>query len=117
MASWGFDAQDLRTGGTVMLAVAFASPLFGSGRYILCPLRALTGVPCPLCGMTTSVTSLVHGDVSAAISANPIGLLAVATAVWLLIDRRRESVSVPWLIVGAGVLTSWFWQLNRYGWI
>jgi len=27
-----------------------------------CPLRTLTGIPCPLCGATRSVVLAVHGD-------------------------------------------------------
>lgn len=44
----------------------------------LCPLRRLTGVPCPLCGTTTGVLALVRGDVAGSLAANPVALVVVA---------------------------------------
>ncbi len=40
-----------------------------------CPFKYLTGVPCPGCGTTRSVISLVHGDLHRALFYNPLGLL------------------------------------------
>jgi len=39
-----------------------------------CLLRALTGLPCPGCGITTSLLALGRGDVAASWAANPAGL-------------------------------------------
>jgi hypothetical protein len=47
-----------------------------------CPWKALTGIPCPTCGMTHAFVHLAHGDVAAALSASPAGAL-LAVAVWL----------------------------------
>jgi hypothetical protein len=43
-----------------------------------CWLRDVCGLPCPGCGITTSLLALGRGDIAAAWSANPAGL-AVAT--------------------------------------
>src|SRR5262249_35779065 len=40
-----------------------------------CPFHAVTGVPCPSCGMTTSFSLLIHGDVLNSLRANAVGTL------------------------------------------
>ncbi|MHC5038921.1 MAG: DUF2752 domain-containing protein [Planctomycetota bacterium] len=48
-----------------------------SSRHIYtlpcCLFRALTGAPCPLCGLTRSFVSLSHGDFKAAFLFHPFG--------------------------------------------
>lgn len=46
-----------------------------------CTIYFLTGRPCPSCGLTTSVSAIVHGQFGLAWRANPIGYLVVAVAV------------------------------------
>lgn len=46
-----------------------------------CTIYFLTGRPCPSCGLTTSVSAILHGEFALAWKANPIGFLIVATAV------------------------------------
>ena len=74
------DARDLTTAGAAMLGAAFVLPALPGHPGAPCPLRLLTGVPCPLCGMTTSVEESVRGHLSRAFAANPGGIAAVAVA-------------------------------------
>jgi hypothetical protein len=46
-----------------------------------CTIHFLTGRPCPSCGLTTSVSAIVHGQFALAWRANPIGFLIVSGAV------------------------------------
>jgi len=50
-------------------------------------MQALTGIPCPSCGMTTSISLVMHGDFAAASEANWAGLvvacLGLVATVWL----------------------------------
>lgn len=52
-----------------------------------CAMQALTSIPCPSCGMTTSISLVMHGDLAAASEANPAGLivagLGMVATVWL----------------------------------
>jgi hypothetical protein len=52
-----------------------------------CAMKALTGFPCPSCGMTTSISLVMHGDLAAASEANSAGLivagLGLVATVWL----------------------------------
>ena len=67
--------RDLRLVGVLAAGVAVVGPLLETG--VLCPLRRATGVPCPLCGLTTGVGAALHGDVPAAVTAHPLAPAAV----------------------------------------
>lgn len=56
---------------------------------LVCPLRALTGIPCPLCGMTTGTVASLRGDLGAAMAANPFSLAVVPATLAGMLDRLR----------------------------
>ena len=75
----------LATFTVVGASIAGAHLFFGIG--LLCPLFALTGIQCPLCGATRAAGALAHGDLAAAWSHNALlvvglGLAAVCAAAW-----------------------------------
>src|SRR5205823_2689020 len=80
----GIDLKPLRVGGAGMLAVAAVRPWLPSTLGPPCPLRTVTGIPCPFCGMTRGVTALVHGQLSNAFWFNPGAFLVVAMAIVLV---------------------------------
>jgi hypothetical protein len=67
-------------------SVLGAAALIGSGWLWsglptpLCPLHALTGLPCPTCGMTRAANALLRGDLVAALRWNPFVTLVLAGA-------------------------------------
>jgi hypothetical protein len=97
-----------------MLAAGAAMSASGVHPALVCPLRALTGVPCPLCGMTTSVEATLQGDPGAALAANPAGLVAVAAVLVVLVVRPARIV-VPRLLLIGVLAGMWVFELNRYG--
>lgn len=59
----------------------------------LCWFKAMTGHPCPGCGLTHSFSAIGHGQFAAAWAYNPFGYLfyaiAVAMLFWPLLRRLR----------------------------
>jgi Protein of unknown function (DUF2752) len=110
------ELRELRSAGAMMLAAAVVLPVLPGHPGIACPLRALTGVPCPFCGLTTSVVDSAHGDVRGALSANPAGLAAVVLALFLLLARPR-SVAVPLIVAVAGLAGMWLFEFHRFGYL
>lgn len=96
-----------------MLGAALVLPWLPATPGLPCPLRALTGVVCPLCGMTRSVTAAVHGRWGEAFELNPAGLVAVVAAVTILAVRRPPSIALPSWAPAVGVAVLWAYQLVR----
>jgi hypothetical protein len=112
----GIDARPLRAAGAGVLAFAEVRPYVGDGNAgAPCPLRSLTGIPCPFCGTTRGVTAAVRGDVLDAVVLNPASVLLVLAAVALLVLWRVPRFSVPvWLPI-AGVAALWAYELFKLG--
>lgn len=110
------DTGDLRTAGGLMLAAALVLPVLPGHPSLLCPLRTVTGVPCPFCGMTTSVEATMHLRFGDAMAATPAGILAVVVAIVLLI-RRPKVIRVPLAVVFGVLALMWAFQLRRYGYL
>jgi hypothetical protein len=110
------DTADLRYAAAAGVTAGVALPLFPVHLPFACPLRASTGVPCPLCGMTTSVTETVRLDLGAAVAATPAGVAAVSAAlVVLLVRPRRVSIPAPLPYVVLGCM--WLYQLYRFSFL
>ena len=107
-----FDGGDVRIGAALLLAGGAALQLVPEHASPACPVRALTGIPCPLCGMTTSVEATVRGDLTDAFAANPAGPPLLAAALVLLLVRTRRLALARWWLV-AVVATVWAYELAR----
>ena len=108
------DANDLRHAGAAMMAAATALPVLPGRPHLFCPLRTLTGVPCPFCGMTTSVEATVRLQLGHAIAANPAGIVLVALVAVLLV-KRPASVRVSLPLLAVVIVVMWAFELVRFG--
>jgi hypothetical protein len=108
------DAVRLRAMGAAMLGIASVRPLLPIEPGLPCPLRTVTGVPCPLCGMTRSVTAAVHGDLARSVFLNPAGIVVVVLAVALLLGWRVRRITYATWLVPVLLGTMWAYQLFKY---
>ncbi len=97
-----------------------------------CTILAMTGWPCPMCGMTTTFTHMAHGSPIEAVLTQPFGvllfLLTLATAVLSLVElvrphqrflriwswvEQRETAIAGGLMLG--LLLGWIYKLVEMG--
>ena len=116
-SSWNVDLTGLRWAGGAMVGLGLVLPHLPHNPGLPCPVRTVTGVPCPMCGMTTAVKAVCTGHLRASVSANPFGIVAVLVAVALLVRPGMRSVRIPIMVIAAAVVTSWAWELRRFGFV
>jgi hypothetical protein len=111
--------------GGLILAWTRPALLLGMAH---CPLRDLTGIPCPTCGGTHAALALAHGRFATAFTANPLVAVGlVLLGLWLLWGvlatlvpplRRQMTLSarekrtariLAVLLLGA----TWIWEILR----
>ena len=107
------DGGDLRWSALAVLGAGVALPLLGNPGPG-CPLRSATGIPCPLCGMSTSVSATVRGDVAEAMTAAPAGIVLVLLALWLVVTGGPRRVELPMPTIVATLMFMWLFQLLRF---
>jgi hypothetical protein len=72
-----------------------------------CPLKAMTGLDCPLCGATRATHALLHGQLATALDLNALYILAlpvvgVLMLLWLVrgrVPERLRTGPVLWSIL------------------
>ena len=94
-----------------VMVVSFVFPVGGLG-FDLCWLHALTGLPCPGCGLSRAVAAVSQGELRVALGANPfvlvvwplflgLAVLAVMPARWAKrVEARLDHIGGP--------LTRWY---------
>ena len=117
--------------GALLLAlgiVAAALPGIEDGP-VVCPFRAVTGLPCPTCGLTRAAHSLMRGDLGRALAINPFDTLFFLVAVPLFAGlwvanlvggfAVRFSLSpreqrAAWALLAAVALANWAYVLATH---
>lgn len=119
------------TAGLWAISFAVAPGSGGAGGFQAwlppCPLRTLTGIPCPFCGITTGCAWLARGSILKAFESNILSpflmagsLIAAAYVAVFRIVQRRAIVPPPavrrtfWIAAGAATAVSWIVNLLRY---
>lgn len=118
-----------RRAGLLSAGVMFALLLRSRGVPLLlpgCPLRALTGVPCPTCFLTRSAIASLQGDLGEALELHLFGPPLVLGLGWLgwrqgvrgrpLPALTRQRVGLLLMLL-ATVLIYWLVRLTQWLWM
>ncbi|HEX4493722.1 MAG TPA: DUF2752 domain-containing protein [Acidimicrobiia bacterium] len=112
MSEVAVDRRATRIVAGAMLGAAVVWPRLPVHPPLACPFRTLTGIPCPLCGMTRAVVAATHGHLLESLRFNPAGILVVVLAIALLAGLRVDRVRIPpWTIALFGALL-WAWNVG-----
>jgi hypothetical protein len=98
----------------------------------LCLFKRVTGIPCPSCGSTRSVLSILEGDFIGALLWNPFGwiimTILILAPLWILYDivfhkdslfrvyirteifLRLKWITVPLVLL---VILNWIWNIYK----
>jgi hypothetical protein len=106
-------ARDLRIGAGALVGAAAIWPVLPLHPPFVCPLRAATGIPCPLCGMTRACVAAVHGHVGSSLAFNPGGILVILFALTALIRPQWFArVRLPVWLIGSAFAALWTWNIG-----
>lgn len=100
--------------------------------FSMCIIKQASGIPCPSCGSTRAVESLLHGNLIESLQWNPLGLaisaILLISPFWLTFDllSRNSSMflffhkvestfnkriyAIPALIL---LLLNWVWNIQK----
>ncbi len=120
------------SGYLYLLVIYVLHQVYGIDAFGVCMMKGLTTIPCPSCGSTGAIFSLLKGDVQGALTHNPIGLfLAVImfiTPVWITRDVlfkketfwrfyqevqtlfRKKTIVAAFVLL---VLANWAWNISK----
>jgi len=89
-------ARCVQVGAGVLLLLSHLLPTPQNGNLAglptLCPLKVLTAMPCPGCGVTRSLVFSAHADWPSAFAFHPLGPIIYGAL---------------WLVLASGVLSLW----------
>jgi hypothetical protein len=118
--------------GYIWLLINFNNVVVHSGELGVCLFKKMTSIPCPSCGSTRSVLSILNGDLATAIYWNPFGLIIMAILIispfWLIYDvllkrdtlfrvynrteiiLKRKWIALPLILL---VILNWIWNIYK----
>jgi len=109
----GVRAREVRAAAAGMITIAAVYPALPVHPAVVCPLRAATGIPCPLCGMTRAVVAAAHGHLGASVAFNPGGVVVLALALVALVRPQwLARLRLPWWSFAVVFAALWVWNIG-----
>lgn len=108
------ELRPLRLAGLALVPAAIALSVSPFDPVPPCPLRTITGIPCPLCGSTRGVIAAVHGHIGDALVLNPASIGVLVLALALVVGWRVERVRIPVWVIATVFAVLWAYQLYKY---
>jgi hypothetical protein len=119
--------------GYIWLFAGFSAHYFEQNNPAeVCLFKHATNVPCPSCGSSRSVATLMHGDVLGSLYLNPFGiiiaLIMLTAPFWIAYDLitgkstllhfyhrtekwlRKPGIAIPLIAL---VLINWIWNISK----
>jgi len=118
--------------GYVWLFYSTTKLQLSQSSFEVCIIKHLTNIPCPSCGSTRSVQSLMSGNFFQSLYINPMGLIIscimIVTPIWILMDvttrgntllrfyerteyfLKKPMVAIPLILI---VLLNWIWNIIK----
>jgi hypothetical protein len=119
-------------GGATWLSFSMLHAQPGDPQFVVCLFKRCTGYPCPACGSTRSLISILDGDFIGAFALNPIGyILFIAILIlpiWIVYDLvskketcmislnrlqfqlNRPAIAIPLILL---ILANWAWNISK----
>lgn len=121
------------TAGYIWVFLLSARPSFlGNQSMEVCLIKHTTDLPCPSCGSSRALLSLLNGEFLASFLYNPlgylIGLIMLVAPLWIVYDvvRKKDSLyrfyyrlenglkkpylAIPLVLL---ILINWFWNITK----
>ena len=110
----------------VALGVAVAATPGYERGPVICPFRAVTGLPCPTCGLIRAAGHILRGELAAAYKTNPFSAAAMTVAAPLLlllwignatrglvlrVDARPRERTAAWALTAVALMANWAYVL------
>jgi hypothetical protein len=86
----------LSLGAGLVLLISFIVVPDGLPSFNLCWFKALTGLPCPGCGLTHAFCAISHGNIGDAWLFNPFSFLFYPLALLFLLSPALVRISPNW---------------------
>jgi hypothetical protein len=118
--------------GYIWLFIGLVQENSTSKPVEVCLIKHVTNIPCPSCGSTRSILSLIKGNLIQAFSINPIGILIalilILTPLWIIADvkakrntlfvfyqktetyLKRPKLAIPLVLI---VILNWIWNITK----
>jgi hypothetical protein len=116
-----------------LMFVLFSYGNTNSTDIKVCIFRNITGIPCPACGSSRAIVSLIHGNIVSSLLTNPFGII-IATVMlvlpfWLIYDfismektlyfffqktnhfLGKKTIVIILVVV---VLANWVWNIFKF---